>query len=150
MSDADLISRLNSPEGCERFARNVEAKNPGLALQARRKAVELKAAAHNANSLVEKEALSAVYAYERVLSERKGRKVRASRTWQMIDRHGIVEAIERAVNREEDATGYTALAQMGMQDLAFESIVVRHPQSFSPEAVRRSQERLESWAKNPG
>jgi hypothetical protein len=147
MPDDDLISRLTSPEGCERFAKNVEVANPELALKARRRAVELMAASHNATSTVEKEALSAVYAYERVLSERKGKKTRASRTWQMIERHGIIEAIERAVNRPDDATGYTALAQMGMQDLAFESIVVRHPQSFSPEAVQRSQTRLDSWAK---
>jgi hypothetical protein len=148
MTDDDLISRLTSPEGCERFAKNVEATKPDLALKARRKAVELLAASHKATSVVEKETLAAVYAYERVLSERKGRKTRASRTWQMIDRHGVIGAIERAVDRPDDATGYTALAQMKMQDLAFESIVVRHPQSFSDKAVKRSQARLDAWAES--
>jgi hypothetical protein len=66
---------------------------------------------------VEREALEAVYAYERVISKKRGKKVSASRTWQMIKRHGIIEAMERVVNRDDDATGYVALAEMGMLDL---------------------------------
>jgi hypothetical protein len=81
------------------------------------------------------------------MSEKKGRKFRASRTWQMIDRRGIIEAVERAVNRPADPVGYTALAEMGMQDLAFESVVLRYPDAFSHEAVERSAERLRSWSR---
>jgi hypothetical protein len=88
------------------------------------------------------DALQAVYAYERVLSEGRGKKIRASRTWQMIARHGIIAAVERAVRRTENTKGYEALAKMGMQDLAFEAVVLRHPGEFSTEAVDRSRERL--------
>ena len=91
-----------------------------------------------------------MYAYERVLSERKGKKVRASRTWQMIERRGIIDAVESLVKRPADPIGYTALAEMGMHDLAFESVVQRHPDVFSPEAVVRSAERLRSWAQGVG
>lgn len=87
-----------------------------------------------------------MYAYERVLSLKRGKKVRASRTWQMIERHGIIGAVERAVNRPAETTGYTALVEMGMQDLAFEAVVIRHPKLFSDAAVARSQERLREWA----
>ena len=34
--------------------------------------------------------------------------------------------------------------------LAFESVVQRHPDVFSPEAVVRSAERLRSWAQGVG
>jgi len=144
----ERIAKLITPEGCERVARRVEESQPELAREARRRAVELQAAAHSATTGVEREALQAVYAYERVLSAKRGKKIRASRTWQMIERHGILGAVERAVDRPSDPSGYTALAQMGMQDLAFESIVVRHPNVFSAAAVARSTERLRDWVES--
>ncbi len=141
----ERVARLETPEECDQFALNVQDRLPDLARGARRRAVELRAASHGAKTAAEQEALAAVYAYERVLSERRGRTVRATRTWQMIARHGIIGAVERAVNRPVDPVGYTALAEMGMQDLAFETVVLRHRDLFSPEAVARSSERLRDW-----
>lgn len=77
----ERISRLTTPEECEQVALNVETRLPELAREARRRAVELRAAAHGAITDAEREALEAVYAYERVLSKTKGKNVRASRTW---------------------------------------------------------------------
>lgn len=141
----ERISRLTTPEECEQVASNVASRLPELAREARRRAVELRAEAYGAKTVVEREAIEAVYAYEKVLSMAKGKNIRASRTWQMIERHGIIEAVERAVNRPKETTGYRALIDMGMQDLAFEAVICRHPGSFSPEALKRSQERLKEW-----
>ena len=141
----ERISRLTTPEECEQVALNVETRLPELAREARRRAVELRAAAHGATSEAEREALEAVYAYEKVLSLKKGKNVRASRTWQMIKRHGIIIAVERAVNRQQETAGFKALVDMGMQDFAFEAVVCRHPSIFSPEALKRSQDRLKEW-----
>jgi hypothetical protein len=141
----ELIASLTTPESCERFASTVQARCPALAQEARRRAVELRAAAHGASTDAEREALGAVYAYERVLSGTPGSKTRASRTWQMIERHGIIAAVERVVSRKADSVGYTALAKMGLQDMAFEAVVLRHPGAFSPGAVARSKERLRVW-----
>lgn len=141
----DRIARLTTPEECEQVALNVESRLPDLAREARRRAVELRAAAHGAKSDAEREALEAVYAYEKVLSSIKGKNVRASRTWQMIKRHGIIIAVERAVNRQKETAGYKALVDMGMQDFAFEAVVCRHPSVFSPETLRHSQERVKEW-----
>ena len=91
-----------------------------------------------------------MYAYERVLSQRDGKTVRASPTWQMIKRHGIIKAVERAVNRPDETSGYTALIEMGMPDFAFEAVVCRHPTVFSAEALERSQERMAEWNKSTG
>jgi hypothetical protein len=140
----DLIAKLKTPEDCEQFGINVEQRGkPELALAARQRAVELRAAAHNASTAAEREALEAVYAYERILFSKRGRKIRASRTWQMIDKRGIIPAIEQVVTRSSESTGYAPLMQMGMQDKSFEAVVLRHPEVFSAEAVRRSKERLE-------
>ena len=42
----------------------------------------------------------------------------------------------------KETSGYTALAEIGMRDFAFEAVVIRHPDSFSADAVARSRERL--------
>ena len=141
----ERVTRLRTPEECEQFALNVADRLPPLAREAHRRAVELRAAAHGATSTAEREALQAVYAYEKALSAQRGKTVRAARTWQMINRHGIINAVERAVNRKEATAGYKALIAMGMQDFAFEAVVCRHPSVFSASALKRSQERLKEW-----
>jgi hypothetical protein len=140
-----ILDRLTTAEECESLANNVQESNPALAIAARRRAVELRATKHGAKTVAEQEALRSVYAYEEGLSKKRGRRTRASRTWQMIDRHGIIGAVERAVNRKEETIGYTLLREMGMEDFAFEIVVVRYPNLFSPEAVTRSQARIDKW-----
>lgn len=142
----ERVAKLKTPDECAVFEKNaLERGRPDLATEARRKALELKALQHGAVSKAERECLEAVYAYERVLTAKNGRTTRASRTWQMIDRHGIIGAVERAVNRDAETIGYTALLEMGLEDFAFESVVVRYPELFSSEAVQRSQGRVNSW-----
>jgi len=140
------IKKLKTPESCEQFAKNAERLNrPDLAKEAHRRAVELRAELHGAKTQAEKECLEAVYAYERILTARNRRTTRASRTWQMIKRRGILPAVERAVNRPHETAGYTALLEMGLEDYAFEAVIVRYPDLFSNEAVQRSKERIEKW-----
>jgi hypothetical protein len=140
---SDIISKLRTPEECAIFEKNVtERGQPELALAARKRAIELRAQKYGATSDVERQCLEAVYAYERVLSQKHGRNIPAARTWQMIKRHGIIRAVERAVDRKAEASGYRALVEMGLQDYAFEAVILRHPESFSPAAVQRSRERL--------
>ena len=139
----ELIAKLKTPEECIIFEKNVtERGRPDLALAARKRAVELRALRHGATTEVERQCLEAIFAYEQVLSENNGKKTRASRTWPMIERHGIIEAVERAVNRKDEAMGYTALLKMGLENYSFEAVILRHPNSFSSDVVQRSQERV--------
>ena len=94
---------------------------------------------------MEKEALQAVYAYEEILTQKNGKHTRASRAWQMINRHGILRAIQQAVDRDSDATGYLTLVERDMTGLAFEAVVLRHPDNFSSETVERARQRLQDW-----
>jgi hypothetical protein len=142
----ERVTNLMTPEECERFAKNaLERNRRDLADEARKKAVELRAQAHGAKTQAERECLEAIYAYEEVLTAKNGRRTRASRTWQMLKRHGILGAVERAVNREAETAGYTALLEMGLQDYAFEAVVIRYPELFSPETVQRSKARADEW-----
>jgi hypothetical protein len=145
----ERIKRLKTPADCEKFAKNaIRLGRPDLADETRIRAVELRANEYGANSQAEKECLQAIYAYEEVLTKKNGRRTRASRTWQMIKRHGILEAAERAVNREEPTIGYKALADIGMQEYLFEAVILRHPELFSEGAVQKSKDRLKEWAEN--
>lgn len=140
------VERLQTPEACERFIQNaIRLKRSDLADEARQRAIELRAEKHGAVSDAEKECLQAIYAYEEVLTQKNGRRTRASRTWQMIDRHGILAAAERAVDREAETAGYTALAEMGLQQFAFEAVILRYPHLFSDRAVERSRTRMQEW-----
>lgn len=145
----ERVKRLSTPEQCEIFARNATERNrPDLAVEAGRRAVQLRATAYGAQSDAETEALEAVYAYEEVLRKKHGRRTSASRTWQMIKRHGIIEAVERAVNRPVETLGYTALVDMGLEEFAFEAVILRHPELFSDAAVKKSQVRMLSRQKS--
>lgn len=137
------VECLTTPEECDQFIMNVRKDYPDLADQARRKRVQLKAARYKVDTLAEEEAIKAVCAYEEVLSAKRGRKVRASRTWQMIERHGIIGAVERAVNRKDETQGYSILVEMNLQDFAFENVVLKYPELFSDSAIIRSKERIQ-------
>jgi hypothetical protein len=140
------VQALRTTEECAGFIKNaVRLGHPELAQQARQRAVQLLALAFGAGTDAEREALEAIYAYEAVLSERNGRKTRASRTWQMIKRHGILQAVERAVNRSEETAGYAALVEMGLEQYAFEAVVLRYQSLFSSECVARSSQRVAEW-----
>ena len=136
------VSRLKTPEECESFIHNVKATHPDLVLQARRRAVELRAAAFGAKTEAEQDAIQAVYAAEAALTHKNGKKTRASRTWQSIERWGIIQAVERVVTRRKETEGYQILAELGMLDHSFEAVVLRHPSAFSAEAVESSKVRL--------
>lgn len=137
------VERLRTPAECESFAKNAIARHhPELALQARRKAIDLQVSTHETGSAVEAEGLAAVYAYEALLTRRNGKKTRATGTWQAIKRYGIIEAIQRALNWPPDEPGGLTLRDLGLEDLAFEALVMRHEASFSAAAIQISKARL--------
>lgn len=142
----ERVKKIDTPEKCEIFAKNCFKRGrEDLALQANERVVHLRAEAHGADSQAEREALEAVYAYEEVLSSKNGKKTRGGRTWQMISRYGIIGAVERAVNRPTETQGYTSLLEMGLEDYAFENVILRYPDLFSEQAVSISAERLQHW-----
>ena len=142
----DRIRKIDSPEKCEIFAKNaIQKGRHDLANEAMLRATELKAEAYGASTNAEKESLQAIYAYEETLRVKNGKRTRANRTWQMIDRHGIIESVNRAVCRPTETQGYKALVAMGLGDFAFEAVILRYPEVFSKEAVQVSRERLAEW-----
>lgn len=143
------VARLTTPEECETYAANVAPNFPELAQQARRRGIELRAAAFGAKTEAELDALKVLYAYEQALFVKHGKKVKASYSWRKIANDGIIAAVEHAVKQPHDPLGYTTLKKMGLQDLTYESVVIRHSNVFSSEAVARAKERLRAWEGAP-
>lgn len=135
----EIIDLLKTPEECAQLAKLFTI----LAQKANRRAIELRTLSHGIKREVETELLKAIYAYEEILSAKNKRRTPASRTWQMINRHGIIGGAERAVNRKTDAIGYKLLVERGLQDLTFEAVIVRYPKEFRPEVVKLSAARLD-------
>ena len=139
----DRVQKQKTPEDCEAFARNATRLGlPELALQAKQRAVVLRAAAYGAANDAERECLEAIYAYEEILYKKHGKRIRASRTWQMIKKRGIIAAIEQAVDRPDGTAGFTALQEVGLENFAFEAVILRHQALFSPASVERSRVRM--------
>jgi hypothetical protein len=139
------IPTFDAPEKYEQYAINVEGHAPEKAQEARRQAVKLRAMQDGAETEVERECLEAIYAYEWTLFKKHGKRQRASYTWRMVDERGIIPAVEHTVTRKKVTTGYQALVGEGMQEMAFEAVVLRYPELFTPEAVTQSQERMAQW-----
>jgi hypothetical protein len=144
----DRIKKIKTPKLCEVFAKNANGKGRhDLAKEAKQREIQLKAEAYGAEPGAETEAIQAIYAYEEILTARNNKKTRASRTWPMLQRHGVLAAVEKAVNREAETQGYNYLVDMGLQDYAFEAVVLRYPELFSSECVDISEQRMSKWKK---
>lgn len=142
------VKLSNTPDGCARQARNAEARGRSdIAKAARRKRVALLAEQYSdALSSAERDAIEVTLAYEEVLARKNGRKTRANRTWQMIDEYGILAAVARIVTRRKETDGYALLVEMGMEDMTFEQVVLRHPKEFDVDVIAAARSRLSDGA----
>jgi hypothetical protein len=134
------VERLKTAQECQAFAANARARGrEDLALEARRRAIELRAESHHANSPVEAQCFAAMCAHAEML-EAKGASTAGA--WQMVRRLGVLQAVDRIVSRADGESVYAALVEMGLEAFALEAVVVRHPEEFSFEAVQHSRRRM--------
>lgn len=139
----EKVLKLKTPSECESFILNAIARErPDLANQARERSIQLKSEIYGFTNEIEKACLQAIYAYEDILSIKNNRKTRATRTWQMISRYGLLIAVERAVNRKDESFGYNLLKELGLSEYTFESVVIKHHSSFSADSLKRAQLRI--------
>jgi hypothetical protein len=79
----------------------------------------------------------AIQQYEQITSHA------ASRTRQMIDRYGEVEALSRLMVSADLQQGFKALRDRNQLEFTFEAAVVRYRELFGEEVVQAAQWRLE-------
>jgi hypothetical protein len=144
------VEKLKTPAECETFIANAQARDRNdLAQEARRRSIELCVQAHATNSPLERECLQAAYANEEAVASQQGRKSKPSRVSTAIKRDGALAAVDRIARKADDAQ-YAALSELGLETLAAEAVVLRHPAEFSFEAVERSKARVSRREKPPG
>jgi hypothetical protein len=127
----ELVMRIQEPELCYVFARNARHRgHPELALQAHRRAVDLRVERAGASSEVEFAALRAIFAYEEALSYSKGKRTRATGTWQMVNRSGLIPAIAKRLASGADTSVDQTLKELGMEDYSFAAVQEGYPDVF--------------------
>ena len=56
----------------------------------------------------------------------------------MVNERRIIPAVEHAVTRPKETSGYRGLQREGMLDMAFEAVGLRQKDKFSAGAVKKS------------
>jgi hypothetical protein len=92
--------------------------------------VDLRAERAGASSEVEFAALRAIFAYEEALSYTKGKRTRATGTWQMVNRSGLIPAIARRLASGVDTSVDQTLKELGMEDYSFAAVQEGYPEFF--------------------
>ena len=68
----------------------------------------------------------------------------ATRTWPMIEKYGVIEALSRLMISPDLQTGFKALRDINQLDKTFETLVVRFKHLFKPNIVEAAQWRLDN------
>lgn len=132
----ELVMRIKDPELCYVFARNATHRgHPELALEAYRRAVDLRAESHSCNSDAERAAIRAMYAYEEALSYNKGKRTRATGTWQLVNRHGVLAALSKRMQSRNGEDMAPVLKELGMEDYSFDAVYKAYPEAFAQQAA---------------
>ena len=131
----ELVTRIRKPELCYVFAKNATSRgHPELAVQAYRRAVDLRAEQHRAasgsGSDAEEAALRSIYAYEEALSFTKGKRTRATGTWQLVSKHGVFPALSKRVGARGVEDVKPVLKELGMEDYSFDAVREAFPDEF--------------------
>jgi hypothetical protein len=84
----------------------------------------------------------ALAAYEQLLTEKNGKKTRASYTRRSMNNKGIHQSVLEWANEKTEKEGFTLLIDMGMPEFTAEYLVSRYPNRFPADVVCRANERL--------
>ncbi len=132
----ELVQRIKEPELCYVFAKNAVTRgHPELAQQAYRRAVDLRAQKYGAESDAEFAAVRAIYAYEECLGYAKGKRTRATGTWQMVNRCGLLAAVHKRIQSRNGEDVMPTLKELGMEDYSFEAVAKEHRQEIQQAAA---------------
>lgn len=132
----ELVLRINEPDLCYVFAKNATRRgHPELALQAYRRAVDLRAGQHETESVAEQVALRSIYAYEEALSYAKGKRTRATGTWQLVSKHGVFPALAKRLCARGIEDVKPVLKELGMEDYSFDAVRDAYPLEFEAQAA---------------
>ena len=119
----ELVMRIKEPAKCYVSAQNaINRGHENLAVEAYRRAVDLRAEEHEVENEAELMALKSFYAYEEALSYGERRRKRATGTWQMVNKYGILPTLEKRLNAKGIDEVMSRLKDLKMEDYSFHSV----------------------------
>ena len=119
----ELVLRIRKPELCYVFAENAMKRgHEDLAIQAYRRAVDLRVEEHDDVTDDERQALKAFYAYEEALSYGQRKRKRATGTWQMVKKIGLLPTLKKRLDGKSGVEVAEVLKHLKMEDYGFEAI----------------------------
>jgi hypothetical protein len=119
----ELVLRIKDHKGCYVFAQNaIKRGHPELAIQAYRRAVDIRAALHEDVTEAEMAALKAFYAYEEALSYGLKKRKRATGTWQLMNKVGILPTLEKRLHSRGTEEVLATLKELKMEDYSFQAV----------------------------
>jgi hypothetical protein len=122
----ELVLRIQKPELCYVFAENaIRRGHDDLALEAYRRAVDLRAEAHTGVSEAERLALKAFYAYEEALSWSQRKRKRATGTWQLVKKVGILPTLRKRLASSAEVEVGEVLRHLKMEDYGFSVVAAK-------------------------
>ena len=131
----ELVERIRKPELCYVFAQNaINRGHADLAVQAYRRAVDLRAAEHDVSSEAELMALKSFYAYEEALSHGLRKRKRATGTWQMVNRLGILPTLDKRLNSKDAEGVLPKLKELKLEDYSFQAIAKAYAEDLKQAA----------------
>jgi hypothetical protein len=131
----ELVERIKKPELCYVFAQNaINRGHDALALEAYRHAVDLRAAGHEVETEAELMALKSFYAYEEALSHGQRRRKRATGTWQLVNRFGILSALHKRMNSKDAEAVLPKLKELKMEDYSFQAVAKAYAEDLKQAA----------------
>ena len=74
-------------------------------------------------------------AYEEALGYQKGKRTRATGTWQLVRRHGLLAAVQKRFDSRDGDEVVPVLKELGMEDYSFGAVLERYPDAFGAEAA---------------
>jgi len=85
-----------------------------------------------------------IAAYEELLTTKNGKKTRANRTRQKVEKKGIISTLQSWVHANE-TTGFETLMAAGLPEYTGEYIILEFPQRFEKTDLQAAIERLNEY-----
>lgn len=98
---------------------------------------------------VEHDFWTAIAAVEQALLEERGKAVRATRTRQMVRKHGVVGTLGKLVAAKADDDGFDQMIARDMPELTGEAVVIKHSEAFTPDIIAAACARLTGAGVDP-
>ena len=75
------------------------------------------------------------HAYEEALTHNKGKRTRATGTWQLVNKHGVFTALRMRLKSSVAPEVSTALKSLKMDDYSFSAVLTAYPDAFEQAAA---------------